>query len=73
MGTEGTQMKLTSEFVKTRLKQGDYCRSKGAISGSKETDYAAGKKRSIFVPVCHNCIKEGHIKPRCPELKKGKK
>jgi hypothetical protein len=45
MGFEGTQMKLTSEFVKTRLMQGDYHRSKGGISGSKETAYAARKRR----------------------------
>jgi hypothetical protein len=73
MGIEGTQTKLTSESVKTRLMQGDYRRSKSAIGGSEETAYAAGIKKSIFVPVCHNCNMEGHIKPRCLELKKRKK
>jgi len=55
---------LTTALVKERLLPLD-------SKSSESRDSALASKS--FVPVCHNCNQEGHIKPRCPRLKKKKK
>jgi hypothetical protein len=69
MAIEGTQVKLTSEFVKSRLLQSDYRKTDAVDNPPRDSAFAVGKGRSTYVPVCHHCHKEGHTKPRCPELK----
>lgn len=69
MAIEATQVKLTSEFVKSRLIQGEFKRSDCRNMDTKDKALAVKNK---FIPVCHHCKKEGHIKPKCPELRKGK-
>ena len=55
---------LTTALVKERLLPLD-------SKSSESTDSALASKS--LVPVCHNCNQEGHIKPRCPRLRKKKK
>lgn len=76
MGIEATHTTISSEMVKTRLLQEDYRRTETEGASSSETALAiksrniSSKKRVI---ICHNCHEEGHIKPRCPRLKKESK
>lgn len=77
MGIEATHTELTSEIVKSRLLQEDYRRSDVASSEMSEAALAAKhssknthRKRTV---TCHHCGKAGHIRPKCPELKKERK
>ena len=80
MGLEATHdqnKKITSEAVKSLLLD-NACRKESIdhesalITKSKSKYSGTNKKKKIpnFVPVCHECKKEGHIRPKCPQLKK---
>lgn len=62
MAIEGAQMKLTSDMVIQRLKQGDF--RKQDYNNPHNAFIAKGFKKII----CHHCKKEGHIRPKCPQL-----
>jgi len=40
---------------------------------SSSTALAAGSRKGSFRVICNHCGQEGHIKPRCPDLRKAKK
>lgn len=77
MGIEATHAKFSSEMVKSRLLQEDYRRSDVATSESKDAALAVRHSSKNMqhkkIVICHNCGKSGHIKPKCPDLKKENK
>ncbi|KAJ8709420.1 hypothetical protein PYW07_009246 [Mythimna separata] len=70
MAMEATNTKLNSDFVKCQLIQCEFKRNCNLPSPQSEKILVAKDK---FIPTCHNCQEKGHIKPRCPRLKKNLK
>lgn len=65
---------------KTRLSVSDSKAGPSAKPQSQKPPYSRGEKRERSAPVaqpksaevvCYNCNKPGHIKPNCPDLRKG--
>lgn len=71
MAMEATSTKLTSDFVKCQLIQSEFKR--GSSNLNLEQNEKLLTARNKFIPVCHNCHEKGHIKPKCPKLKKNSK
>lgn len=71
MSMEATNTKLSSDFVKCHLIQSEFKRGLSGISSSPPSENILVAKS--FIPTCHNCHAKGHIKPRCPKLKKNLK
>ncbi|XP_011701738.1 PREDICTED: phosphoribosylformylglycinamidine synthase-like [Wasmannia auropunctata] len=74
MGLEATHERLTSDMVKTRLLSEDYRRGSTDASSGNEAAFATNsankgtfRKREV---TCYKCGKKGHIKPKCPQIKK---
>jgi hypothetical protein len=70
--------KLSSKDVRMTLLLDEYWWTKAACEGASiggDSALAAEKldKKTFFEPVCHHCKKPGHIRPKCPELRKRKK
>lgn len=80
MGLESTRdktRKLTSEEVKVLLLD-SACRKESIEYENAlfvKDNFSSDRKKVVgsnFKLMCHHCKKEGHIRPKCPQLKKGK-
>ncbi|KAL4703274.1 hypothetical protein ACJJTC_009249 [Scirpophaga incertulas] len=74
MAIQGTQTKLSVDFVKEKLLRGELKRSNILSTNiDAEKALASTSSKGKFTPICHHCNKQGHIRPKCPKLKNEKR